>query len=78
MDFYYVAVSKSWQDEANRIKVKKNLTYIQLSSPHSSRSITHMLARVNSCFSSLLTARDVSPGETFAFQRKTFHTDNAN
>ena len=31
MDFYYVAVSKSWQDEANRIKVKKNLTYIQLS-----------------------------------------------
>ena len=31
MDFYYVAVSMSWQDEANRIKVKKNLTYIQLS-----------------------------------------------
>ena len=31
MDFYYVAVSVSWQDEANQINVKKNLAYIQLS-----------------------------------------------
>lgn len=78
MDFYYVAVSVSWQDKANWINVKKNLAYIQLSWPHSSRSITHMLAYVNSCFSSLLTTRDTSPGETFVFQQKTFYTDNAN
>ena len=31
MDFYYVAVSMSWQDKANGIKLKNNLTYIQLS-----------------------------------------------
>ena len=31
MDFYYVAVSVSWQDKVNRINVKKNLAYILLS-----------------------------------------------
>ena len=41
MDFYYAPVSVSWQYDSNRINAKKNLANIQLSWPHSSRSIAH-------------------------------------